>query len=311
MTPQKQDDGPVERTGRSLPGRPVALVGLAALAAMAYGCWLLGWTPRFVADFLELPRPPRAGTADRAGQGALVAGSGALAVLAFGGLTRCRAGGSWVLTLCGRYRGTVRRTGLRWISPLMLRRRVDVRLRHWRSEPLAAVDAQGTALRVEVMVVWRVRDTARALFAVEDHLRYLREQIEAALARVLSQLPADSFHEFREGQEASPTLRDTESVGAELTRLLGAECARAGLEVFSAQPVRIEYAPEVADVMRRRRIAALEARHRAGVLAGVVDSVQDTVERLTGRGLVELDDHERNALVRELTVAFATADPSA
>jgi hypothetical protein len=76
--------------------------------------------------------------------------------------------------------------------------------------------------------------------------------------------------------------------------------------VFSAQPTRIEYAPEIADVMRRSRIAALDARHRDTVLNAVVDAVDDTVQRLTARGLVELDDYDRKALVKDLTVAFYT-----
>lgn len=79
-----------------------------------------------------------------------------------------------------------------------------------------------------------------------------------------------------------------------------------GIEVYAAQPVRIEYAPEVAAAMRRRRIAAIDARHRDEVLSSVVDAVDDTVARLTSRGLVELDDYERRVLVKDLTVAFYT-----
>ncbi len=89
-----------------------------------------------------------------------------------------------------------------------------------------------------------------------------------------------------------------------LTRQVTADTAPVGLEVFAVRPVRVEYAPEVAAAMHRRRIAALDARHRASVLSSVVDSVEDTVTRLTVRGLVELDDYERKALVKDLTVAF-------
>ncbi|MGG8405821.1 SPFH domain-containing protein, partial [Streptomyces sp. 12297] len=216
------------------------------------------------------------------------------------GLGRGRSGHAWVLTLFGRYRGTVRRTGLVWVSPLLLRRRVDVRLRHWRSESMPAVDSGGLALRVVVQVVWRVRDTARATLAVEDHTEYLAEQVEAATARVLSQLPADAFH------EEAPTLRNAEAVGDALTRMLAADTEAVGIDVFSAQPTRIEYAPEVAAAMQRRRVAAIDAKHRDSVLSSVVDAVDDTVRRLTSRGIVELDDYERKALVKDLTVAFYT-----
>ncbi len=206
-----------------------------------------------------------------------------------------------MLSLFGRYRGSVRRTGLVWINPMVLRRRVDVRLRHWRSEPMPAVDAAGVQLRVVVLVVWRIKDTARALLAVDDHESYLREQAEAAMARVLSQLPADAFH------EDTPTLRDAEAVGDALTKMLSADCRPVGIEVFSAQPTRIEYAPEVAAAMRRSQIAALDAKHRDAVLTSVIDAVDETIHRLTSRGLVELDDYERRALVRDLTIAFYTS----
>ncbi|NDZ88243.1 peptidase, partial [Streptomyces sp. SID10115] len=240
-----------------------------------------------------------------------VCGCWAVALVAVGGLTRGRAGSAWVLSLFGRYRGSVRRTGLVWISPLMLRRRVDVRLRHWRSEPMVAVDAQGVELRVVVLVVWQVKDTARALLTVDDHTAYLAEQVEAVTARVASRLPADSYRDPADDGGDVPTLRDAEAVGDALTRALAAECRAVGIEVFSARPTRVEYAPEVAAAMQRRQIAAIDAKHRDSVLTSVLDAVDDTVRRLTDRGLVTLDDYERKALVKDLTVAFYTARGSA
>ncbi|WP_435843258.1 SPFH domain-containing protein [Streptomyces gardneri] len=288
----------VERPGAVLPGWVGVVGGALALAGCAAVVWSAGAVPAEAARMLRLPARPYHGI--HLGQWALLA-LGVLATLfAVGGLGRGRVGYAWVLTLFGDYRGTVRRTGLVWVSPLLLRRRVDVRLRHWRSEPLPAVDAKGTALDVVVLVVWRVRDTVRAALGVDGHEEYLREQVEAAMARVLSQLPADAFH------EDAPTLRDSEAVGEALTRMLSAECAPVGVDVFSAQPTRIEYAPEVAAAMQRRRIAAIDAKHRDSVLTSVVDAVDDVVHRLTSRGLVELDDYERKALVKDLTVAFYT-----
>ncbi|MFD3530605.1 SPFH domain-containing protein [Streptomyces sp. NPDC058664] len=292
------DPGLVERPGPVLPGWVGAVGGALALAGCAAVVWWVGAVPAEAARMLRLPERPYHGI--HLGQWALLALGVALTLFALGGLGRGRAGYALVLTLFGDYRGTVRRTGLLWISPLLLRRRVDVRLRHWRSEPLPSVDAKGTALDVVVLVVWRVRDTVRAALGVDGHEDYLREQVEAAMARVLSQLPADAFH------EDAPTLRDAEAVGAALTRMLSAECAPVGVDVFSAQPTRIEYAPEVAAAMRRRRIAAIDAKHRDSVLTSVVDAVDDVVHRLTSRGLVELDDYERKTLVKDLTVAFYT-----
>ncbi|MEV0175280.1 SPFH domain-containing protein [Streptomyces sp. NPDC050803] len=278
-----------ERPARVLPGAVGVLAGACGAAGCAVTSWWAGALPPLALDALGLPAATAAGLGPV--QWAAYAGAGALGLVGFGGLARGRTGRAWVLGLFGRYRGTVRRTGLMWVNPLLLRRRVDVRLRHWRSEALPAADGNGVALRVVVLVVWRVRDTARATLGVEDHESYLRECVEAALARVPVEPPG--------GAQGA-----TEAAGEALTRLVAADTAPVGLEVFSVQPVRVEYAPEVAAAMHRRRIAALDARHRASVLTSVVDSVEDTVTRLTMRGLVELDDYERKALVKDLTVAF-------
>ncbi|MFE3556389.1 SPFH domain-containing protein, partial [Streptomyces sp. NPDC059193] len=292
------DDRLREHRGPVLPGWIGVGIGGLALAGCTAVLWRAGAVPDTVVA--AFGATPRAYQGLRATHWPPLAFLGIVALLALGGLGRSRAGHAWVLTLFGRYRGTVRRTGLTWISPLLLRRRVDVRLRHWRSEPMPAVDSGGLALQVVVQVVWQVKDTARAALAVEDHVEYLAEQVESAMARVLSQLPADAFH------EDAPTLRDAEAVGDALTRMLAAETEAVGIDVFSAQPTRIEYAPEVAEAMRRRRVAAIDAKHRDAVLSSVVDAVDDTVHRLTSRGLVELDDYERKALVKDLTVAFYT-----
>ncbi|MFE6769733.1 SPFH domain-containing protein [Streptomyces fimicarius] len=287
-----------ERPGPALPGYAALLTGAAGIAGGLAVLWWRGALPAAWQNAVGLTPRPDLGIG--VGAWALLALLATVVLLALGGLGRGRVGYAWVLTLFGDYRGSVRRTGLVWVSPLLLRRRVDVRLRHWRSEPLPAVDANGTALRVVVLVVWRIKDTVRAVLGIEDHEAYLSAQVEAAMARVLSQLPADAFH------EDAPSLRDAEAVGDALTRMLKADCEPVGVEVYSAQPTGIEYAPEVAAAMQRRRIAAIDSKHRDSVLTSVVDAVDDTVNRLTSRGIVELDDYERKALVKDLTVAFYT-----
>ncbi|AZM64741.1 MULTISPECIES: SPFH domain-containing protein [unclassified Streptomyces] len=279
-----------ERPARVLPGAAGVLAGLCGVAGCVATAWWAGMLPPLAAEALGLTA--RAGVA---GPGpahwAAYAAAGALALFGFGGLARGRTGRAWVLDLFGRYRGTVRRTGLLWVNPLLLRRRVDVRLRHWRGEPMQAADRGGVPLRVTVLVAWRVRDTARATLGVEDHEAYLRACVEAALLRVPVATPGA-------GRGATQATEDS------LTRLVAADAAPVGVEVCAVRPVRVEYAPEVAAAMHRRRIAALDAQHRANVLSSVVDSVEDTVTRLTMRGLVDLDDCERKVLVKDLTVAF-------
>ncbi|MDQ0991089.1 SPFH domain-containing protein [Streptomyces sp. V3I7] len=274
-----------------LPGMAGVCAGVGGVAGCVAASWWAGVLPRLAEQALGLPALAGAGLGPA--QWAAYAGAGALGLLGFGGLLRGRTGRAWVLGMFGRYRGTVRRTGLLWVNPLLRRRRVDVRLRHWRSEPMPAADGSGVALRAVVLVVWRVRDTARAVLGVEDHETYLRECVEAALARVPVEMPGG-------------TRGAMESAGDALTRLVSADAAPVGLEVFSVRPVCVEYAPEVAAAMHRRRIAALDAQQRSSMLTSVVDSVEDTVTRLTMRGLVELDDYERKVLVRDLTVAFCS-----
>ncbi|MFJ6082923.1 SPFH domain-containing protein [Streptomyces sp. NPDC092369] len=278
-----------ERAAHVLPATLGVLAGTCGAVGCLAASWWAGVLPPLAVQALRLPEYAGAGLGPL--QWAAYAGAGALTLFGYGGLARGRTGRAWVLGLFGRYRGTVRRTGLMWVNPLLLRRRVDVRLRHWRSEPMQAADGNGVALRVVVLVVWRVRDTARAVLGVEDHETYLRECVEAALARVPVEPPGGARGAGDAAAEA-------------LTRLVAADAAPVGLEVFSVRPVRTEYAPEVAAAMHRRRITALDAQHRASMLTSVVDSVEDTVTRLTMRGLVELDDYERKALVKDLTVAF-------
>lgn len=289
----------VERPGRCLPGWTAALTALVAAVAGGWLLWRTGVLPERLAGQTVLPPAPA--PRNLTGLWGAVLLLGALAAFAAGGLTRGRPGNVWVLTRHGAYQGSVRDTGLLWISPLLGRRRMDVSLRHWRSRAIETFDADGTPLHAGVLIVWRVRDTARAAFAIDDHARYLREQVECAVARAVSQLPADDF------RGSGPTLRDAERLGDQLTRLLAADMRPVGVEVFSAQPVRLEYAPEVAAAMRRAQVTALDARHRRAVLDDVLAAVAETVRGLTDRGLVQLDDYERKSLVRDLTVAFYTA----
>ncbi|MFH8223052.1 SPFH domain-containing protein [Streptomyces sp. NPDC018057] len=283
------DPALVERPARTLPGAAGVLAGACGTAGCVLTSWWAGVLPPLAVEALRLPSATGAGLG--LPQWAAYAGAGALGLLGFGGLARGRTGRAWVLQRFGRYRGTVRRGGLLWVNPLVPRRRVDVRLRHWRSEPLPAADADGVALRVAVLVVWRVRDTARAALGVDDHEGYLRDCVEAALARVTV-------------RAAGGARQTAEAAGEALTRLVAREAEPVGIEVFSVRPARVEYDPEVAGAMHRRSVAALDARDRAGALTSVVDSVEDTVTRLTMRGLVDLDAGERKVLVRDLTVAF-------
>jgi hypothetical protein len=227
--------------------------------------------------------------------------AGALAAILLLGLMVVQAGTVRVLSRFGRYKGTVRRTGLVWVMPFRRRRKIDVRLRHWRSRPMDLADRQGTPLQVMVLVVWQVRDSARARFAVRDHEQYLRQQIEAAVGAVCASLPCDSF------TRGAASLRDAETVGEEMTRRLAGALTAAGVQVFSVQVLHIDYAPQVSEAMLRRRIASLDASTRTAVLDDVVDTVSQAVDQFTRRALVRLDEDGRTEFIRDLTVAMYTA----
>ncbi|MFF2627089.1 SPFH domain-containing protein [Kitasatospora griseola] len=227
-----------------------------------------------------------------------VSAIGLAMLLAIGGLLSNPGGETRVLTRWGRYRGTVRRTGLLWVNPLVRRRRVDVRLRHWRSEPVQVTDRTGTPLLVRVLIVWRVKDTARVTLGIADHETYLREQVQAVLTRTSSVLPCDS------NSAPGPALRDGQWFADELTRALAAETAPAGIEVYSVQPLTLDYAPEVAESMRRRRLADLDAGLRTVLVDDAVEAAALAVRRLERATAHELDDSARSALMEQLLVAF-------
>ncbi|MER7670600.1 SPFH domain-containing protein [Kitasatospora sp. NPDC096128] len=298
--PPRADQALREHTATSLPGWVALLVVLLGLAGVVYVLLRTGVIPHM--DALPELRSSTAQAGGRSGIDAqavaLVGAVGLLVVFALAGLLANAGGETRVLSRWGRYRGTVRRTGLVWVNPLLRRRRVDVRLRHWRSEPVKVVDRTGTPIVVRLLIVWRVKDTARALLAIEDHESYLREQVQAVLTRTASTLPCDS------NAAPGPALRDGQWFADEMTRALAAEAAPAGLEVYSVQPLALDYAPEVAESMRRRRLADLDAGLRTVLVDDAVEAAALAVRRLERATAHELDEAARSALMEQLLVAF-------
>ncbi len=299
--PPRADAGVRERSAVAVPGWVALLVLLIGVATIVLALARTGLIPHFADALPEL----RTAAAKEAGGPVVgtraivtVTAAGVVCLVALAGLLANAGGETRVLTRWGRYRGTVRRTGLLWVNPLVRRRRADVRLRHWRSEPVHVTDRTGTPIVVQLLVVWRIKDTARALLAVADHEDYLREQIHAVLTRTASTLPCDS------NAAPGPALRDGQWFADELTRSLAAEAAPAGLEVYSVQPLSLDYAPEVAESMRRRRLADLDAGLRTVLVDDAVEAAALAVRRLERATTHELDEAARSALMEQLLVAF-------
>ncbi|WP_441251456.1 SPFH domain-containing protein [Kitasatospora sp. McL0602] len=298
--PPRTDPALREHGARAVPGWIALAVLLLALAGVLLVLTRTGVIPHFGAlPDIRTGAAKETGSPD-VGVPALAAASGAalLAVLVLGGLLVNAGGETRVLTRWGRYRGTVRRHGLVWVNPALRRRRVDVRLRHWRSDPVTVTDRTGTPIVVRLLIVWRVKDTARAVLGLAEHEDYLREQTHAVLTRTASTLPCDS------NAAPGPALRDGHWFADELTRALAAETAPAGLEVYSVQPLSLDYAPEVAESMRRRRLADLDAGLRTVLVDDAVEAAALAVRRLERATAHELDEAARSALMEHLLVAF-------
>ncbi|MER5637838.1 SPFH domain-containing protein [Kitasatospora sp. NPDC002227] len=300
--PPRADGTLRERPARALPGWLALLVLLLALAGVAVALARTGVLPHLAAlpDLRSAVAKETGGPDVTAPVVAVAAASALVAVLVLAGLLVNGSGETRVLTRWGRYRGTVRRHGLVWVNPALRRLPVDVRLRHWRSEPVTVTDRTGTPIVVQLLIVWRVRDTARAVLGLAEHEDYLREQTHAVLTRTASTLPCDS------NSAPGPALRDGNWFADELTRALAAETAPAGLEVYSVQPLALEYAPEVAESMRRRRLADLDAGLRTVLVDDAVEAAALAVRRLERATANELDQAARSALMEQLLVAFVS-----
>lgn len=224
-----------------------------------------------------------------------------VAVLA--GLYMLQPNEAAILTLFGRYAGTDREAGLRWANPLFVKRRISLRARNLNAPTLKVNDKRGNPVEISAVVVWRVQDTAQAVFDVDDYENYVRVQAEAALRHVATQFAYD------EGDDTAPgetTLRS----GDEAARLLGTELqarfAEAGVAVQEARLSHLAYAPEIAQVMLRRQQAEAIVSARGKIVQGAVGMVEAALQGLSERRIVELDDERKAAMVSNLLVVLCS-----
>lgn len=203
------------------------------------------------------------------------------------------------ITLFGRYAGTDRNTGLRWVWPWYLRKKISLRVRNVTSETLKVNDKGGNPIEIAVNVVWRVSDSAQALFDVDDYLTFVNIQIETGLREVARQYAYDH------GEEAEPTLRtDAELVGEKLREDLQARVAVAGVAVDEAHLMHLAYAPEIAGAMLKRQQAEAVLAARQKIVLGAVGMVETALTQLGERGVVDLDEERKAAMVSNLLVVL-------
>ena len=205
----------------------------------------------------------------------------------------------FLFTLFGEYKGTERTQGLRWIWPWMGKKKLSVRAHNIHSERIKINDKRGNPIDVACNVVWRVNDTAQAVFDVDDYKAFVNIQIEAGLRTVGARHPYDDFEEEETTLRGSPDI-----VNHELREELNERLHVAGLEVDEAGLTHLAYASEIAGAMLRRQQAEAVIAARAKVVMGAVSMVQMALDKLSEDNIVHLDDERRAAMVSNLMVVL-------
>jgi regulator of protease activity HflC (stomatin/prohibitin superfamily) len=204
-----------------------------------------------------------------------------------------------VLQLFGAYRGTVKTTGLRWANPFYTKRRVSLRVRNFESSRLKVNDEGGNPIEIAAVVVWRVVDSAEAVFEVEDYENYVKVQSEAALRNLATRYPYDAHDD-----DVASLRGSTAMVAAELKKEVQERLAKAGVEVMEARISHLAYASEIAAAMLRRQQAAAIIAARQKIVEGAVGMVEMALEKLARSAQVSLDEERKAAMVSNLLVVL-------
>jgi regulator of protease activity HflC (stomatin/prohibitin superfamily) len=212
-----------------------------------------------------------------------------------------------ILLLFGEYVGTDRSEGLRWANPFYRKQKISLRVHNLMSERLKVNDKRGNPIEIAAAIVWRVRNTAQAVFDVEDYDQYVRVQAEAAIRHLASTYAYDEGE--TEGSD-EPTLRASQDrVAQALIRELADRFDQAGIVVEDAKLTHLAYAPEIAQVMLRRQQAEAIIAARQKIVHGAVSMVEMALAELSAKRVVELDDERRAAMVSNLmTVLCAESE---
>ncbi len=203
------------------------------------------------------------------------------------------------ITLFGAYRGTDRNEGLRWVWPWMGKTKISVRANNLVSDKIKVNDLRGNPIEMAAQVVWRVVDTAQALYDVDDYKAFVMVQIEAAVRTIGSRYPYDDF------AHAEITLRGNhDEVGVELRKELIARLTMAGITVDECGFTHLAYAQEIAGAMLRRQQAEAVIAARTKLVEGAVTMVEMALQQLSDKGVVQLDDERKAAMVSNLMVVL-------
>ncbi|GGL77221.1 membrane protein [Streptomyces fumigatiscleroticus] len=259
----------------------LGLVGLLAAAGMIAGA--------------------TAATATGAKAALIIAGIlvGIASFLAMCGLNTVAPGEARVVQLFGRYRGTIRQDGLRWVNPLTSRTKISTRVRNHETAVLKVNDAYGNPIELAAVVVWKVQDTAQATFEVDDYVEFVSTQTEAAVRHIAIEYPYDAH------EEDGLSLRgNAEEITEKLAAELHARVEAAGVQIVESRFTHLAYAPEIASAMLQRQQAGAVVAARRQIVDGAVGMVEAAIARITERDIVELDSERKAAMVSNLMVVL-------
>jgi len=224
-----------------------------------------------------------------------------LGIILMRGLVLVEPNESKAVLLFGRYRGTIRTPGFHWVNPFTGRRHVSLRARNFDSTKLKVNDQRGNPIEIGAVVVWRVKDTAQALFDVDHYESYVAVQTESAIRTTAAKHPYDA------AGEGEVSLRgDSAEVNAELMAQLTARLSHAGVEILEVRLSHLAYAPEIAGVMLRRQQAEAIIDARQRIVEGAVSMVKMALEDLRDKQVVALDDAQTAALASNLLVVLCS-----
>lgn len=237
-----------------------------------------------------------------ADNGALVALTGASAgivvLLLVSGFTVISPNEARVVQFFGRYVGSISTAGFHWTVPLSNKTRLSLRVRNFETPRLKVSDADGNPVEIAAVVVWRVVDTAKAAFAVDNHVNYVAVQSETAVRHLATSYPYEAHDSGR------TSLRDGTAVAEELTAELQERAALAGVDVLESRITHLAYAPEIAQAMLARQQASAIVGARFKIVEGAVGMVSNALERLRTEQVVELDEERKAQMVSNLLVVL-------
>lgn len=228
---------------------------------------------------------------------------GLIAIFILPGFFFVNPNGSRVLTLFGEYKGTVKQNGFFWVNPFYSKKNISLRARNFDSEKIKVNDLLGNPILISTILVWRVKDTFKAAFDVDNYENFVRVQTDAAVRKMAMQYPYDNFDD----EEKDITLRSgLEEVNEALEREMSERLAIAGIEVMEARIGYLAYAQEIAQAMLKRQQATAIVAARLKIVEGAVGMVEKALEELSAKEIIELDDDKKAAMVSNLMVVLCS-----